>query len=120
MKLARGFSRQHRIIHFTTIGSASGLRLLPGGFTYLTSYTLTPGQPPPGMDYLPASPHHSPTTGLVRRLHHSAPLNTGCVPAAPPPPHHPERRARCHRIHIPGVKFGRSRRGTEKPPGFPI
>lgn len=27
MKLARGFSRQHRIIHFTTIGSASGLRL---------------------------------------------------------------------------------------------
>src|SRR6185437_5919635 len=26
MKLARGFSRQHRIIHFTTIGSASGLR----------------------------------------------------------------------------------------------
>src|SRR6266702_7526704 len=25
MKLARGFSRQHRIIHFTTIGSASGL-----------------------------------------------------------------------------------------------
>lgn len=28
MKLARGFSRQHRIIHFTTIGSASGLRLM--------------------------------------------------------------------------------------------
>lgn len=28
MKLARGFSRQHRIIHFTTIGSASGLRLI--------------------------------------------------------------------------------------------
>src|SRR5947208_4385918 len=27
MKLARGFSRQHRIIHFTTIGSASGLSL---------------------------------------------------------------------------------------------
>src|SRR5262249_25250391 len=27
MKLARGFSRQHRIIHFTTIGSASGLTL---------------------------------------------------------------------------------------------
>src|SRR5262245_8055294 len=71
MKLARGFSRQHRIIHFTTIGSASGLRHIPGGFTYLTSYTLTPGQPPPGMDYLPASPHHSPTTSLVRRLHHS-------------------------------------------------
>ncbi len=28
MKLARGFSRQHRIIHFTTIGSASGLSLI--------------------------------------------------------------------------------------------
>ena len=30
MKLARGFSRQHRIIHFTTIGSASGLSLNEG------------------------------------------------------------------------------------------
>ena len=27
MTLARGFSRQHRIIHFASIGSASGLRL---------------------------------------------------------------------------------------------
>src|SRR3954451_15336422 len=71
MKLARGFSRQHRIIHFTTIGSASGLTLKREGFTYPSGYTLTPGQPPPGLDYLPASPHHSPTTGLVRRLHHS-------------------------------------------------
>ncbi len=33
MKLARGFSRQHRIIHFTTIGSASGLS--PGWTTFL-------------------------------------------------------------------------------------
>ena len=31
------------------------------GFTYATSYTLTPGQPPPGLDYLPASPHRLPT-----------------------------------------------------------
>src|SRR5687767_8162744 len=31
------------------------------GFTYTPGYTLTPGQPPPGPDYLPASPHHSPT-----------------------------------------------------------
>ena len=45
-----------------------------GGFTYPTSYTLTPGQPPPGMDYLPASPHHSPTTTLDQRLHHSPQL----------------------------------------------
>src|SRR5919197_6198754 len=71
MKLARGFSRQHRIIHFTTIGSASGLSHKCDGFAYRTAYTLTPGQPPPGMDYLPASPHHSPTNRLVRRLHHS-------------------------------------------------
>ena len=32
------------------------------GFTYHTAYTLTPGQPPPGLDYLPASPHRLPTT----------------------------------------------------------
>ncbi|EFE80053.1 LOW QUALITY PROTEIN: conserved hypothetical protein, partial [Streptomyces albidoflavus] len=70
MKLARGFSRQHRIIHFTTIGSASGLSHMYDGFTYRTAYTLTPGQPPPGMDYLPASPHHSPTTSSGHRLHH--------------------------------------------------
>src|SRR6188472_3168186 len=74
MKLARGFSRQHRIIHFTTIGSASGLTHMRDGFTYPSGYTLTPGQPPPGLDYLPASPHHSPTTSLVRRLHHSPQL----------------------------------------------
>src|SRR6478752_3946922 len=70
MKLARGFSRQHRIIHFTTIGSASGLRLMCDGFAYHTPYTLTPGLPPPGLDYLPASPHRLPSTSLVRRLHH--------------------------------------------------
>ena len=74
MKLARGFSRQHRIIHFTTIGSASGLRHKLHGFTCTTSYTLTPGQPPPGLDYLPASPHHLPTTTSVQRLHHSPQL----------------------------------------------
>jgi hypothetical protein len=32
------------------------------GFTYTSSYTLTPGLPPPGMDYPPASPHRLPTT----------------------------------------------------------
>src|SRR5204863_2977892 len=41
------------------------------GFTCPPGYTLTPGQPPPGLDYLPASPHHSPTTDSVHRLHHS-------------------------------------------------
>ena len=44
------------------------------GFAYLSGYTLTPGQPPPGLDYLPASPHRLPTTSLVRRLHHSPQL----------------------------------------------
>ena len=32
------------------------------GFTYLSPYSLTPGQPSPGLSYPPASPHHSPTT----------------------------------------------------------
>lgn len=44
------------------------------GFAYHTAYTLTPGQPPPGLDYLPASPHRLPTTILGRRLHHSPQL----------------------------------------------
>ena len=64
MKLARGFSRQHRIIHFTTIGSASGLRHMRCGFAYTSPYTLTPGQPSPGLDYLPASPLRLPTTRI--------------------------------------------------------
>ena len=40
------------------------------GFAYHTAYTLTPGLPPPGLDYLPASPHRLPSTDLGRRLHH--------------------------------------------------
>src|SRR5690606_30728446 len=64
--LTRGFSRQHRIIHFATIGSASHLTHKCCGFAYNTGYMLTPGQPPPGMDYLPASPHRLPTTRSVR------------------------------------------------------
>ena len=32
------------------------------GFAYAAAYTLTPGQPPPGLGYLPASPHRSTTT----------------------------------------------------------
>ena len=30
------------------------------GFAYASTYTLAPGQPSPGIIYLPASPHHSP------------------------------------------------------------
>jgi hypothetical protein len=32
------------------------------GFTYDAGYMLTPGQPPPGLSYPPASPHRLPTT----------------------------------------------------------
>jgi hypothetical protein len=32
------------------------------GFAYGAGYMLTPGQPPPGLSYPPASPHHLPTT----------------------------------------------------------
>ena len=38
------------------------------GFTYGPPYTLTPGQPTPGLDYLPASPHRLPTARSVRAL----------------------------------------------------
>jgi hypothetical protein len=105
MKLARGFSRQHRIIHFTTIGSASGLRHKLRGFTYATPYTLTPGQPPPGLDYLPASPHRLPTTTLVQRLHHS------------PSPRRDQRRL--HGLSIRGFDTGRFKAGTGISTGCP-
>jgi hypothetical protein len=62
LALTRGFSWQLRIIHFAVIGSASGLRLVRCGFAYTSPYTVTPGQPSPGLDYLSASPHRLPTT----------------------------------------------------------
>jgi hypothetical protein len=37
-------------------------KLQRDGFTCHAGYMLTPGQPPPGLSYPPASPHHSPTT----------------------------------------------------------
>ncbi len=41
--------------------------LMPDGFTYRTPYMLTPGQPTPGLSYLPASPHCYPSRdGSVR------------------------------------------------------
>jgi hypothetical protein len=39
------------------------------GFTYVSPYTLTPGQPTPGLDYLPASSHRLPNTSSVRAVH---------------------------------------------------
>ena len=68
MALTRGFSRQLRITHFAVIGSASGLRRVRCGFAYTSPYTVTPGQPSPGLGYLSASPHRLPTTSLVPAL----------------------------------------------------
>ena len=65
--LARRFSWQHRIIHFALrLGIRS--QTLECGFAYIPSYSLTPGQPSPGLDYLPASLHCLTTTTLVRAL----------------------------------------------------
>ena len=75
------------------------------GFTWTTSYTLTPGQPPPGLDYLPASPHRLPTTTSVQRLHHS----------------HLVRRLsrRLHGLSIRGFDTGRFKAGTGISTGCP-
>ena len=41
--------------------------LMRPGFTWSSTYTLTPGQPSPGLIYLPASPHRlRPASGSVR------------------------------------------------------
>jgi len=39
------------------------------GFACTSPYSLVPGRPSPGLDYLPASPHRLPTTGSGRALH---------------------------------------------------
>ena len=39
------------------------------GFAYVSPYTLTPGLPSPGLDYLPASPHRLSTASLGRAIH---------------------------------------------------
>src|SRR5699024_2860310 len=80
-ELARGFSRQHGITHFTKNGSASRLSPMVCGFTYTPAYTLTPGQPPPGrathlrhpityllQDRLPPHPRASPE-GNTQKQH---------------------------------------------------
>ncbi len=43
------------------------------GFAYVSPYTLTPGQPSPGLDYLPASPHRLTTTSSGRELRSTLP-----------------------------------------------
>ncbi len=75
------------------------------GFTYPSGYTLTPGQPPPGLDYLPASPHHLPTKTLVRRLHHSPSLRRD--------------QGRLHGLSIAPFSIGRFTAGTGISTGCP-
>ena len=47
-QLTRGFSRQHRIMDFTTTVTHHLSDYMKHGFTYVSSYRLTPGQPSPG------------------------------------------------------------------------
>ena len=75
------------------------------GFTCSSGYTLTPGQPPPGLDYLPASPHRLPTTTSVQRLHHSLSLRRD--------------QGRLHGLSINGFDTGRSKAGTGISTGCP-
>ncbi len=52
----------------TEVSSPSCLRRTGCGFTYTQPYALSPGQPSPGMGYLPASLRSLPNTVLGRRL----------------------------------------------------
>ena len=47
------------------------------GFAWTSPYTLTPGQPSPGLTYLPASPHCLPPSSGSVRLRRDSPLATG-------------------------------------------
>ena len=51
------------------------------GFAYIAPYTFSPGQPSPGMGYLPASLRSLPNTSLDRRLTQDRPegLPSACV-----------------------------------------
>lgn len=105
MKLARGFSRQHRIIHFTTIGSASGLRLYARRIC------------------LPCVLHPYPGTTTAR-----AGLPSCVTPSltyyhlgssAPPLPSTPKRSGRLHGLSINGLSTGRFKAGTGISTGCP-
>ena len=47
------------------------------GFAYASPYTLTPGLPSPGLDYLPASPHRLPTISSGRAIHQQSRRTAG-------------------------------------------
>ena len=54
------------------------------GFAYSSPYTFTPGQPTPGLDYLPASSLRLPNTGSVRPIHQLPRRVAGFLPLASP------------------------------------
>ena len=67
MSSPRRFSRQHGITDFALrLGIRS--QTLAHGFACAPSYTLTPGQPPPGRATLLRHPSGSPTPGSVRAI----------------------------------------------------
>ncbi len=105
MKLARGFSRQHRIIHFTTIGSASGLRLI-----------CCPDLPRQRPTPLPRDNHRPGWTTFLRHpITHLlqvwfAGSTTPLCPKAP---------GRLHGFSINGFDIGRFKAGTGISTGCP-
>ena len=61
------FSWQHRIGDFACTARYHVSDFMGPGFTWSPSYTLTPGQPSPGLIYPSASPHRlRPSSGSVR------------------------------------------------------
>ncbi len=105
MKLARGFSRQHRIIHFTTIGSASGLRL------YVARICLRNAlHPYPGTTTARAGLPSCVTPSLTYYRIGSP---------APPLPSTPKRSGRLHGLSILWFDTGRFKAGTGISTGCP-
>ena len=72
---SRSFSRQHRITHTHPRRSECHQlsAFMAHGFTYMPAYDLSPGQPSPGMGYLPASLRSLPTTSSGHRLNQDRP-----------------------------------------------
>ena len=80
---SRSFSRQPRITHtqHRSIECHQVSTCVTRGFANVSAYTLSPGQPPPGMGYLPASLRSLPTTSSGHRLN-------------PPPTRRPDKGSR--------------------------
>ena len=69
----RCFSRQHRINDFPIRVPIASHPYMRDGFAYPAGYMLSPGQPSPGITYLPAS-HLTLTTPVrVRSRHPTSP-----------------------------------------------